>query len=275
MTAQDPNVAGLAAPEADLTGWTAAPFTAAGYTHDVYRKGEGPGVVLIPEMPGLTRNVLALGNHLVDNGFTVASPSLYGTPGAAALRPGAVPVMLRGCVAKEFAAFTTNADRPVAHYLRALARDLNEKTPGKGVGVIGECWSGGFALAAAVDDSVIAPVVSQPSLPIGLTAKHRRDPGLSEEELKVVERRAADEGLCALGLRFSEDRLSPSERFKTLKARLGDAFEVIEISSKKGNGHDFGKMAHSVLTLEVREQHGHPAYEARKRVVEFLTERLV
>jgi dienelactone hydrolase len=275
MTAQDPNVAGLAAPEADLTGWTAAPFTAAGYTHDVYRKGEGPGVVLIPEMPGLTPNVLALGNHLVDNGFTVASPSLYGTPGAAALRPGAVPVMLRGCVAKEFAAFATNADRPVAHYLRALARDLNEKTPGKGVGVIGECWSGGFALAAAVDGSVIAPVVSQPSLPIGLTAKHRRDPGLSEEELKVVERRAADEGLCALGLRFSEDRLSPSERFKTLKARLGDAFEVIEISSKKGNGHDFGKMAHSVLTLEVREQHGHPAYEARKRVVEFLTERLV
>jgi dienelactone hydrolase len=275
MTAQDPNVAGLAAPEADLTGWTAAPFTAAGYTHDVYRKGEGPGVVLIPEMPGLTPNVLALGNHLVDNGFTVASPSLYGTPGAAALRPGAVPVMLRGCVAKEFAAFTTNADRPVAHYLRALARDLNEKTPGKGVGVIGECWSGGFALAAAVDDSVIAPVLSQPSLPIGLTAKHRRDPGLSEEELKVVERRAADEGLCALGLRFSEDRLSHSERFKTLKARLGDAFEVIEISSKKGNGHDFGKMAHSVLTLEVREQHGHPAYEARKRVVEFLTERLV
>ena len=275
MTAQDPNVAGLAAPEADLTGWTAAPFTAAGYTHDVYRKGEGPGVVLIPEMPGLTPNVLALGNHLVDNGFTVASPSLYGTPGAAALRPGAVPVMLRGCVAKEFAAFATNADRPVAQYLRALARDLNEKTPGKGVGVIGECWSGGFALAAAVDDSVIAPVVSQPSLPIGLTAKHRRDPGLSEEELKVVERRAANEGLCALGLRFSEDRLSPSERFKTLKARLGDAFEVIEISSKKGNGHDFGKMAHSVLTLEVREQHGHPAYEARKRVVEFLTERLV
>ncbi|MDT5098269.1 MAG: hypothetical protein QOC76_2006 [Mycobacterium sp.] len=275
MTAQDPNVAGLAAPEADLTGWTAAPFTAAGYTHDVYRKGDGPGVVLIPEMPGLTPNVLALGNHLVDNGFTVASPSLYGTPGAAALRPGAVPVMLRGCVAKEFAAFATNADRPVAHYLRALARDLNEKTPGKGVGVIGECWSGGFALAAAVDDSVIAPVLSQPSLPIGLTAKHRRDPGLSEEELKVVERRAADEGLCALGLRFSEDRLSPSERFKTLKARLGDAFEVIEISSKKGNGHDFGKMAHSVLTLEVREQHGHPAYEARKRVVEFLTERLV
>ncbi len=75
----------MTAPEADLTGWTCAPFTAAGYTHDVYRKGEGPGVVLIPEMPGLHPGVLALGNHLVDNGFTVAAPSLFGTPGA----PGA------------------------------------------------------------------------------------------------------------------------------------------------------------------------------------------
>ena len=264
----------MTAPAADLTGWTAAPFSAAGYTHDVYRKGEGPGVVLIPEMPGIHPGVLGLGNHLVDNGFTVACPSLFGTPGAAALRPGAVPVMLRGCVAREFAGLALNADRPVAHYLRALARDLNEKTPGKGVGVIGQCFTGGFALAAAVDDSVLAPVLSQPSVPIALTSKQKRDPGLSEDELKVIEQRAANDGLCAMGLRFSEDPLAPGERFKTLKDRLGDAFEVIEISSKKGNEHGFGRMTHSVLTLEVREVDGHPAYEARKRVVEFLRERL-
>jgi dienelactone hydrolase len=257
-----------------LTGWVAGPFTAAGYTHDVYRKGQGPGVVLIPEMPGLHPGVLALGNHLVDNGVTVAAPSLFGTPGAPALRPGMVPILLKGCIAKEFAAFATNADRPVAHYLRALARDLNEKTPGKGVGVIGQCFTGGFALAAAVDDSVLAPVLSQPSLPLPLTAKHRYDPGLSEAELKVIEKRAATDGLCALGLRFSEDAMSPGGRFKTLKARLGDAFEVIEIDSKKGNADGLGRMAHSVLTDQVREVDGHPAYEARKRVVAFLTERL-
>jgi hypothetical protein len=89
-----------------------------------------------------------------------------------------------------------------------------------------------------------------------------------------VERRAAEAGLCAMGLRFSEDTLSPGERFKTLKERLGDAFEVIEIDSKKGNEHGLNKMAHSVLTDQVREVDGHPAYEARKRVVEFLTQRL-
>ncbi len=262
------------APEADLTGWSAAPFTASGLTHDVYRKGAGPGVVLIPEMPGLHPGVLALGNHLVDNGFTVAAPSLFGTPGAAAVRPGTVPVLVRGCVTKEFAAFATNADRPVARYLRALARDLNEQTPGKGVGVIGQCFTGGFALAAAVDDSVLAPVMSQPSVPLPLTPAQRRDPGLSEAELAVVQRRAAEEGLCAMGLRFSQDPMAPRERFDTLKARLGDAFEVIEIDSAKGNGHGYSRMAHSVLTLEVREVDGDPAYEARKRMVAFLKERL-
>jgi dienelactone hydrolase len=261
-------------PEADLTGWSCEPFTAAGFTYDVYRKGQGPGVVLIPEMPGVHPGVLALGNYLVDNGFTVVIPSLYGTPGAPGIRPATVPILLRGCVAKEFAAFATNKERPISHYLRALARDLKQKTGSKGVGVIGQCFSGGFALAAAVDDSVLAPVLSQPSVPMPLTAKQKRDPGLSEGEMKVIEKRVADEGLCALGLRFSGDPMAPKERFKTLKDRLGDAFEVIEIDSSRGNSDGFGRMAHSVLTLEVREVEDQPAYEARKRVVQFLKERL-
>jgi dienelactone hydrolase len=77
-----------------------------------------------------------------------------------------------------------------------------------------------------------------------------------------------------MGLRFSEDSMSPRDRFTALKERLGDAFEVIEIDSGPGNAGGFGKMAHSVLTDEVREVDGQAAYEARKRVVEFLTERL-
>ena len=112
------------------------------------------------------------------------------------------------------------------------------------------------------------------SVPLPLGATRRRDPGLSESELAAVADRCAGDGLCAMGLRFSEDKMAPGERFATLKARLGDAFEVIDIDSGPGNEHGFGKMAHSVLTDEVREVDGHPAYEARKRVVEFLTERL-
>jgi dienelactone hydrolase len=264
----------LGAPEADLTGWSAQPFTAAGYTHDVYRKGSGPGVVLIPEIPGIHPGVLGLGNHLVDSGFTVAIPSLFGEPGRAKSAGYLVPVIARACVAREFAAFATDKQRPVSVFLRALARDLNATTPGKGVGVIGQCFTGGFALAAAVDDSVLAPVLSQPSVPLPLTPAQRRDAGMSRVELDVIADRAANDGLCALGLRFSEDKMAPGERFRTLKDRLGDAFEVIEIDSGAGNEHGFSKTAHSVLTDEVREVDGQPAYEARKRVVEFLTRRL-
>src|SRR5690349_10367263 len=183
----------MTAPEADLSGWSAAPFSGGGYTHDVYRKGDGPGVVLIPEIPGIHPGVLALGNHLVDNGFSVACPSLFGEPGRP-LTPGYLaPVMARACVAREFMAFATNAQRPVARYLRALARDLNERTPGRGVGVIGMCFTGGFALATAVDDSVLAPVLSQPSIPFPVTPAQRRDPGVSESELMTVIERTRGE----------------------------------------------------------------------------------
>jgi dienelactone hydrolase len=264
----------MTAPAADLTGWAVAPFSAAGYTHDVYRKGDGPGVVLIPEIPGIHPMVLGLGNHLVGNGFTVAIPSLFGEPGRD-VTPGYVAATIaRACIAREFMAFSTNANRPVAQYLRALARDLNEKTPGPGVGVIGMCFTGGFALAAAVDDSVLAPVLSQPSAPFPITPAQRRDPGLSESELEVVIDRTRNEGLCAIGLRFTGDRMVPGERFATLRKRLGDAFEVIEIDSSPGNEHGFGRMAHSVLTDQVREKEGHPAFEARNRVVQFFKERL-
>jgi dienelactone hydrolase len=264
----------MSSPEADLTGWSVAPFTGGGYTHDVYRKGEGPGVVLIPEIPGIHPGVLGLGNHLVDNGFTVAIPSLFGDPGRPVSAGYVLPTIARACVAREFAAFATNKQRPVAVFLRALARDLKASTPGKGVGVIGQCFTGGFALAAAVDDSVLAPVLSQPSLPLPLTPRQRRDPGVSDVELNAFKDRAVNEGLCAMGLRFSEDKMVPGERFATLKERLGDAFEVIEIDSGPGNEHGFSRMAHSVLTDQVREVDGQPAYEARKRVVEFFNERL-
>ena len=117
----------MTAPEADLTGWTAAPFTAEGITHDVYRKGEGPGVVLIPEIPGLTPQVLALGNYLVDNGFSVASPSVFGEPGQPLSVGYLVPTMARACVAREFMAFATNAERPVARYLATSTSARPEK----------------------------------------------------------------------------------------------------------------------------------------------------
>jgi dienelactone hydrolase len=263
-----------AAPVSDLTGWVRAPFTAAGVTYDCYEKGSGPGVVLIPEMPGITPQVLGLAEHLVAEGFTVVVPSPFGVPGRS-MTPGYVAgTLARICVSAEFRALATNAHRPITDYLRAVAADLASRTPGGGVGVIGMCFTGGFALAVAVDDAVLAAVASQPAVPFPLGGARRADPGLSAAELDRVAERAQAGTVCALGLRFSGDANSPRPRFDSLKARLGDAFEIIELDSSPGNPGGFDGRAHSVLTREVREVAGHPAFEARRRVVEFLRTRL-
>lgn len=263
-----------AAPTSDLSGWTKAPFTGAGLTSDCYEKGAGPGVVLIPEIPGITPEVLGLANHLVDEGFTVVVPSPFGKPGRAEGIGYTLGVVARMCVAAEFRAFAVDAKRPITAYLRAIAADLAARTPGRGVGVIGMCFTGGFALATAVEPSVLAPVLSQPSTPFPVSASRRRDPGLSREELAQVVERTRTDGLCVLGLRFSGDRLAPKARFATLREHLGDAFEVIELNSSSGNPGGFAKGAHSVLTRDLRDTPGNPAAEARVRTVAFLREHL-
>lgn len=262
------------APVGDLSGWRCAPFSGAGVSYDCYEKGDGPGVVLIPEVPGITPEVLGLAEHLVASGFTVVMPSPFGVPGKTATAGYAIRVISRLCVSAEFRAFALDTHRPITDYLRAVAADLASRTPGPGVGVIGMCFTGGFALAAAVDDSVLASVLSQPSVPFPLGRARQLDAGMSAAELDRVAERADAGAVCALGLRFSEDSSAPRARFDALRARLGDAFEFIELDSSPGNTGGFSTHAHSVLTGEVREIDGHPALAARERVVDFLRERI-
>jgi dienelactone hydrolase len=258
------------APVATLEGWVKSSFTGGGRTHDVYEKGSGPGVVLIPEIPGMTPEVLGLAQHLVDAGFTVAVPSPFGTPGREGTMGYTLRTVSRLCVSAEFRAFALDAHRPITDFLRALAADLASRTPGAGVGVIGMCFTGSFALATAVEASVLASVMSQPATPFPTSRARRMDPGASAAELDAVAARTANDGLCLLGLRFSEDASVPRERFATIKAKLGDAFEVIELDSSEGNADGYSRSAHSVLTGEVRETPPNSAYETREHVVEFL-----
>ncbi len=258
------------APVSTLEGWTVTSFTGAGLTHDVYEKGSGPGVVLIPEMPGMTPEVLGLAQHLVDSGFTVAVPSPFGTPGREATMGYTLRTLSRVCVSAEFRAFALNAHRPITDFLRAVAADLAGRTPGAGVGVIGMCFTGGFALATAIDGSVLASVLSQPAVPFPTSRARRIDPGASADNMDAIAARTLNDGLCVLGLRFSEDASAPRARFATIKQKLGDAFEVIELDSSPGNPGGFARGAHSVLTGEVRETPPNSAFEARARMVEFL-----
>lgn len=257
-----------------LRGFERAEATHEGKTRAVYRAGSGPGVIVIHEMPGLTDKVAAFGRRVADAGFTAVLPSLFGEPG----RPMSVPYVARsfawGCVSREFHALATRRTSPITTWLRALAREVHEQCGGPGVGALGMCFTGGFALAMMVDDTTVAPVLSQPSLPLPLGARRARDLGISDADLARVKQRAA-QGTCVLGLRFTADPAVPAARFERLREELGDRFLAVEIDSSKGNPHGIPRTAHSVLTEHFVDDPAHPTYAAFERVLSFFRERLL
>ena len=255
-----------------LDGFTETQFTDDGETRTVYRAGSGPGVVVMSEMPGITPNVVAFAQRLVDAGFTVAMPYMFGEAGREVSVPYVLKSMMQGCVSREFTTWALNRTSPIIDWLRALARDLHEQCGGPGVGAIGMCFTGGFALAMAVDETMLAPVLSQPSLPFGVGKARKRALGLSDTDLATV---AAREELCVLAMRFTGDPLVPAQRFEHLREVFGDRLIAIEIENRKGkNPHNIPKSAHSVVTEHLVDEPGHPTKDALDRVLAFFKERL-
>ncbi len=257
---------------AEIEGFRCAPYRHDGVTREVYRDGAGPAVIVIHEVPGLHPGVIAFGRRLVDAGFTVYLPSLFGTPG----RPKSPGYMLassaRACVAGEFTVFATGRTSPIVGWLRALAEVAHAECGGPGVGAVGMCFTGGFALGMAVDDRMLAPVLSQPSLPLGLGRAHKAAVGVSEADLARF--KARSDGTCLLGLRFTGDWRVPAARFRKLAEELGDRFVAVEIDSSPGNPHGIGREAHSVLTDHLVDEPGHPTRDALDQVMTMLRDRL-
>ena len=256
-----------------LAGFTESTFTHDGFTRPVYAAGSGPAVVVIHEIPGLHPGVATFARRVVDAGFSVRMPSLFGTPGRAVSAGYAVGELARACVAREFTTLALNRTSPVIGWLRRLAAEAHADCGGPGVGAVGMCFTVGFALGMMVDDTMLAPVLSQPSLPFPLTPSRRRAVGISDGDLARVKERAAG-GACLMGLRFTEDVAVPEARFDTLRRELGDAFIAVEIDSSKGNPHGIPRSAHSVLTEHFVDEPGHPTRDALDRVLAFFTERL-
>jgi dienelactone hydrolase len=246
-------------------------FTFEGETKPVFRKGTGPGVVVIAEVPGVTPLVADFARRVVDLGCTVAMPSIMGEPGRPPTMPQAIGEVGRACISHEFACMATGTTSKATVWLRAVARDLHERAGGPGVGVVGMCLTGGFALAMMVDDEVIAPVLSQPSLPFPIGRKRKRDLGVSDEDLQRIKERVA-EGICVLGLRFRKDPSSPGQRFDRLREELGEGFIGVELD---GIGNpDIKRPPHSVLTEDLVDEPGHETQEALHQVLDFFKERL-
>jgi dienelactone hydrolase len=257
-----------------LDGFSKTSFSFEGASRDVYRLGTGPAVIVISEMPGITPGVAGFARRVVDLGCTAVMPSLFGQPGRPPTIGYTIGSLAPACISREFSALALRRTSPVTVWLRALARQAHEECGGPGVGVVGMCFTGGFALAMMVDDVVLAPVLSQPSLPFPLTKAMKRDLGLSDEDLARVKERCAD-GICVLGLRFTGDFTSPGERFQRLRDELGDAFVGVEIDSSPGNPDGNPKRAHSVLTEQLIDRPGTATRAALDQVLELFRSRLL
>jgi dienelactone hydrolase len=256
-----------------LPGFVESTFSHDGSTHTIFRRGAGPGVIVMPEIPGITPPVAAFAERVASAGFTVFVVALFGTPGRPASAPYAAEQIARACIDREFSALAANASSPITSYLRALCRQVHGELGGVGVGAIGMCFTGNFALALMVDPVVMAPVLSQPSLPFPIGHERRAGLHLSPADLAVVKDRVAA-GCPVLGMRFTGDPVVPKERFDRLRAELGAGFEAIEIDSSPGNPHGIPRTAHSVVTEDLVDEEGHPTRRALDRVIAFFTERL-
>jgi dienelactone hydrolase len=274
MVAGESNGDGVVTYSKALEGFQRDSFaSSSGKRHDLYRIGTGPAVIVIHEVPGITPLVAAFARKVAARGMTAVLPDLFGTPGRPISTAYGASSLARACISREFTVLATNQTSPVIGYLRELAKYEHQRCGGPGVGAVGMCLTGGFALAMSVEPTVIAPVLSQPSLPLPIGAKRRRALGLSDDDLTTVKDRVA-QGLCVMGLRFTGDKVSPKDRFETLRSELGENFIGVEIDSSEGNPWDYSPGSHSVLTEEYSDAEESPTREALDEVLSFLSSRL-
>ncbi len=254
-----------------LDDFAARTITLDGKSKRVWVTGSGPGVIVMAEMPGITPLVARFARRVRDAGFTVYMPHLFGRDGANRGTGGTMAAIARACISRQFRAFAANASSPVTQWLRALARLAHEECGGQGVGAIGMCFTGNFALSMMLEPSVLAPVLSQPSLPL-------HDPAgmhIAPDELAAVKARMESEDLTVLAYRFEGDSFCKAARFEAYQAALGDRFHGRALPDSAANPASPIKNPHSVVTHHLIDAEGQPTREALDEILAFFAMRLL
>lgn len=249
--------------------------------HDVEKtvliSGSGPCVIVMTEMPGISPHVARFARWVRDAGFTVYMPSLFGRDGAIPSAEEGGEIYQRACVSKEFRAFASDESSPVTKWLRALARQAHEECKGLGVGAIGMCFTGNFALSMMLESSVLAPVLAQPSLP--MDRPHAIES--PADEIERVRERLEREDLTVLAYRFEGDEFCQAQRFAAYQEALGDRFDgrTLPDSAASTDLPPFFKAhvttPHSVVTAHLIDEEGQPTTVARDEILSFFQARLM
>lgn len=260
-----------------LADFEARQITLEAATKRVYVSGQGPAVIVMSEMPGISPQVARFARWVRDAGFTVYMPSLFGRDGAWPQAEEGLGVLRRACVSAEFRALAGNASSPVTQWLRALARQAQAACGGRGVGAVGMCFTGNFALTMMLEPAVLAPVLSQPSLPLDDPSGIESSP----QELAAIRERLDREDLTVLAYRFEGDKYCRAARFAAYREALGERFVGRVLPDCAANPEpppffrDIIASPHSVLTAHLIDVEGEPTRQARDEVLAFLRMRLL
>ncbi len=265
-------------PEDALDDFAARQIALEGATRTVHVAGRGPAVIVMAEMPGISPQVARFARWVREAGFTVYMPSLFGRDGAVPSAEDGGAIFQRACVSAEFHAFAgRKGASPVTQWLRALARLAHGEAGGKGVGAIGMCFTGNFALSMMLEPAVLAPVLAQPSLPLDDPAGVESD----ARELAAVRARLERDDLKVLAYRFAGDKFCQAQRFAAYQAALGERFDGRVLPDSAANAQDlppffvrYVATPHSVVTVHLIDQAGQPTVAARDDIIAFFQARL-
>lgn len=239
-------------------------------TKVVYVAGTGPAVVVMTEMPGITPHVARFARWVRDAGLTVWLPSLFGRDGAEPTNELFGEAFGSACVQREFDAFAAGVPSPMVSWLRQLAAHAHTECGGPGVGAIGMCFTGNFALSMMLEPAVLAPVLSQPSLPLNDAAGMH----IAPDELAAVKARMEAEDLTVLAYRFEGDTFCKAARFAAYEDALGDRFVGRVLPDSAANPDSPMKNPHSVVTIHLIDEAGQPTVAARDEILDFFRMRL-
>lgn len=251
-----------------IADFTRRDMTFLGRTKPVLCLGDsGPAVIVLHEIYGFTTPLARFCRWIAAEGMRVYAPILRGKPDDSNPQRTGLGDVLSLCVSREFTLFRTGRSSPVVDWLKPLAKQAHAECGGPGVGVIGMCLTGGFAMSMAVDPVVLAPVLAQPSLP----ALSHGALDISPRDLETVKARTRD-GLTLRGYRFEEDPLCRAARFETLTREFGSAFTGVTLPDSAGNPEGMkaeGHPAHSVFTRDLIDAAGEPTRQAADEVIAY------
>lgn len=256
-----------------LSDFSRREVTFVGATRALFVSGTGPAVVVVAEIPGITPEVARFARWVRDAGFTVYLPVLLGDPGRPASIPYVLSTITRACVRREFRALASGVTSPITEWMRALARRAHEERGDKGVGAVGMCFTGNFALSMMLEPSMLVPVLCQPSLPLGSAAGLHTSP----EDLTAIRARMEKDDLVGLAYRFAGDPVCTKARWDAYDRALGDRIRLRTLPDSSSNPAAIGgnKRPHSVVTNHLIDRAGEPTREAVDEIIGLFRERLL